>query len=129
VWKSREDARTLFSITYFTTFLKYACKHFLETINKPFDFIRASRIYNPITPNIAEYLLNFLKYIKSANELTEFTVLMTVFSLFLDSYLPKIHSKYYPTRKLSHTNFDIAFEPKTIFNTIYKDVFCQVSKA
>jgi len=59
VQKSREDGRTLFSITYFAAFLKYTYGHFLETVNKPFDFIRALRIYNPITPNLAEHLLNF----------------------------------------------------------------------
>ena len=127
--KSREDRRTLFSITYFTAFLKYAYRHFLETVNKPFDFIRALRIYNPVTPNLAEYLLNFLKYVKLTNKLTEFIVLITASSLFLDSYLPKVYSKYYPARKLSYANFNIAFKPKTIFNIIYKDVFYQVSKA
>jgi len=124
VRKSREDTRTLFSITYFTAFLKYACGHFLETINKPFNFIRALRIYNPVTPNLVKYLLNFLKYIKLTNKLTEFIVPITASNLFLNSYPPKAHSKYYPARKLSYANFNIAFKPKTIFNIIYKDVFC-----
>jgi len=124
VRKSREDGRTLFSATYFAAFLKYAYRHFLETINKPFNFIRVLRIYNPVTPNLVEYLLNFLKYIKSTNELTEFIVLITASSLFLDSYPPKAYSRYYPARKLSYANFNIAFKPKTIFNIIYKDVFC-----
>jgi len=123
VRKSKEDGRTLFFITYFAAFLKYAYRHFLETINKPFNFIRALRIYNPITPNLVEHLLNFLKYIKSTNKLTEFTVPITASSLFLDSYPPKAYSKYYSARKLSYTNFNIAFKPKTIFNIIYKDVF------
>jgi hypothetical protein len=123
VRKSREDRRTLFSVTYFAAFLKYAYRHFLETINKPFNFIRALRIYNPVAPNLVEYLLNFLKYIKSTNKLTEFIVPITASSLFLDSYPPKVYSKYYPARKLSYANFNIAFKPKTIFNTIYKDVF------
>ena len=121
--KSREDRRTLFSITYFAAFLKYACRHFLETVNKPFNFIRALRIYNPVAPNLVKYLLNFLKYIKSTNKLTKFIVPITASSLFLDSYPPKAHSKYYPVRKLSYTNFNIVFKPKTIFNIIYKDVF------
>ncbi|XTI85550.1 hypothetical protein V2W45_1466419 [Cenococcum geophilum] len=96
--KSREDRQTLFSITYFAAFLKYAYRHFLETINKPFDFIRALRIYNPVASNLVEHLLNFLKYIKLTNKLTDF---------FLDSYPPKAHT----------------FKLKTIFNIIYKDVF------
>ena len=129
VRKSREDARTLFSATHFAAFLKYACGHFSETVDEPIDLIRASRIHNPVAPDLAEHLSNFLKHVKSTNELTEFAVPMTASSLFLDSYPPEAHSKYYPARKLSHANFDIAFEPKTVFNTIYKDVFCQVTKA
>ena len=129
VQKSKEDGQTLFFITYFAAFLKYAYGYFSETVNKPFNFIKVLRIYNPITPNLIEYLLNFLKYIKLTNKLMEFIVLITVFSLFLDSYLLKAYSKYYPAIKLSHTNFDIVFKLKTIFNIIYKDVFYQVSKA
>ncbi|OCK93216.1 uncharacterized protein K441DRAFT_566660, partial [Cenococcum geophilum 1.58] len=106
--KSREDIRTLFSITHFAAFFKYAYRHFLKTVNKPFNFIRPLRIYNPVAPNMAEYLLNFLKYIKLTNKLTEFIVLITAFSLFLDSYPPKVYT----------------FKPKTVFNIIYKDVFC-----
>ena len=121
--KSKEDGRTLFSATYFTAFLKYIYKHFSKTVNKPFDFIKTSRIYNPIAFNLAEYLLNFLKHIKSTNELIKFTVPITAFSFFLDNYPPKAHSKYYPTRKLSYINFNIAFKPKTVFNIIYKNVF------
>ncbi|XTI84577.1 hypothetical protein V2W45_1465627 [Cenococcum geophilum] len=51
------------------------------------------RIYNPVTPNLVEYLLNFLKYVKSTNKLIEFIVLITASSLFLDSYPPKAYSK------------------------------------
>jgi len=82
------------------------------------------RIYNPVTPNIVKHLLNFLKYIKLTNKLIEFIVLITTSSFFLDSYPPKVYSKYYPAKKLSYANFNIAFKPKTIFNIIYKDVFC-----
>ncbi|XTI82086.1 hypothetical protein V2W45_1463679 [Cenococcum geophilum] len=100
-----KDGRTLFSVTYFAAFLKYAYRNFLETVNKPFNFIRASRIYNPVASNLVEYLLNFLKYIKSTNKLIEFVVPITASSLFLDSYPPKAYT----------------FKPKTVFNIIYKD--------
>ncbi|XTI90842.1 hypothetical protein V2W45_1470742 [Cenococcum geophilum] len=50
------------------------------------------RIYNPVASNLVKYLLNFLKYIKSTNKLTEFVVLITTFSLFLDSYPPKVYT-------------------------------------
>jgi hypothetical protein len=82
------------------------------------------KIYNPTTANLVEYLLNFLKHVKLTNELIEFAVLITAFNLFLDSYPLKVYSKYYPIKKLSHANFNIVFKPKTIFNIIYKDIFC-----
>jgi hypothetical protein len=94
VRKSRENIGTLFSITHFTAFLKYTCGHFSETINRPFDFIRALRIYSPVPLNLDKHLLTFLKYIKSPNKLMEFTVPIITSSIFLDSYLPKVYSKY-----------------------------------
>ena len=92
--KSREDIGTLFSAIYFTTFLKYTYRHFLETVKRPFNFIRALRTYSPIPLNLDKYLLNFLKYIKSPNKLIEFIVLIIASNIFLNSYLPKVYSKY-----------------------------------
>ena len=94
VRKSREDVGTLFSATYFTAFLKYACRHFSETVERPFNFIRASRIYNPVPLDLDAHLLNFLKHIKSPNKLMEFIVPTIASSIFLDSYPPKAYSKY-----------------------------------
>jgi len=42
VRQSREQFRSLFSITHLTAFLAGACKHFSRAANKPFDFIKAS---------------------------------------------------------------------------------------
>ena len=92
--KSKEDIKTLFSIIYFTAFLKYTYKHFSETVKRPFNFIRASRIYSHIPLDLDKHLLNFLKYIKSPNKLMEFIVLIIASSIFLDSYPPKVYSKY-----------------------------------
>ncbi len=61
-------------MTHFTAFLKSACGHFLDTVEEPFDFVKAFRFYNPVAVDLAEHLLNFLKYIKSPGELTEFAV-------------------------------------------------------
>jgi len=94
VQKSREDVGTLFSTTHFAAFLKYTCKHFSETVKRPFDFIRALRSYSPVPLNLDKYLLNFLKYIKSPNKLIEFAVLIIASNIFLDSYPPKAYNKY-----------------------------------
>ena len=94
VRKSREDVGTLFSTTHFAAFLKYAYRHFSETVERPFDFIRASRIYRPMPLDLDKHLTNFLKHVKSPNKLMEFAVLIIASSIFLDSYPPKTHSKY-----------------------------------
>ncbi|KAI9855646.1 MAG: hypothetical protein M1813_009692 [Trichoglossum hirsutum] len=93
VRKNREDTRTLFSATHFTAFFKYACDHFSETFKEPFDFIKASRIQNPISSNLEEHLSNFLKHIKSPKELTEFAVSMIASSFILDNYPPGTHGE------------------------------------
>jgi hypothetical protein len=93
VRKNREDARSLFSVTHFTAFLKSACEHFANTAEKPFDFVKASRAYNPVALDLEEHLSNFLKHIKSPSELTEFAAPVIASSLFLDSYPPNTHRK------------------------------------
>lgn len=93
VRKNKEDTKTLFSATHFTAFSKYACDHFSKTSTEPFDFIKASRIQNPVAPDLGEHLSNFLKHIKSIEELTEFAVPTIASSFFLDNYPPDTHSK------------------------------------
>ncbi|KAI9767708.1 MAG: hypothetical protein M1839_004369 [Geoglossum umbratile] len=112
VRKNKGDTRTLFSATHFAAFFKYACDHLSETFEEPLDFIKLSRIQNPIAADLQEHLSNFLKHIKSPMELIEFAVPMIASSFLLDSYPPDIHM----------------FEPTSVFKTLYKGVFTQVSK-
>ncbi|KAF1965189.1 FabD/lysophospholipase-like protein [Bimuria novae-zelandiae CBS 107.79] len=110
---SREGTRTLFSVTHFAALFKYASGHFPDSLHKPFDFIRASRAQNLVAPDLDEHLSNFLKHITSSDQLIEFAAPTIASALFLDSYPPDAHT----------------FEPKTVFDTLYRDVFCKVSKA
>lgn len=93
VQKNKGDTRTLFSTTHFATFFKYACNHFSKTFKEPLDFIKVSKIQNPIATDLQEHLSNFLKHIKSPIELIEFAAPMIASSFLLDSYLPDIHNK------------------------------------
>lgn len=93
VRRNREDARTLFSVTHFATLFRYACDHFSQPTEEPFDFIKASRKQNPIAEDLAEHISNLLKYIKSAKELMEFVVPIIASSFLLDNYPPQSHSK------------------------------------
>ncbi|KAH8799647.1 acyl transferase/acyl hydrolase/lysophospholipase, partial [Xylogone sp. PMI_703] len=113
VRSNRVDTRTLFSATHFTALFKYACDHFSQASKGPFDFIKASRTQNPVAEDLAEHLSTFLKHIKSAKELTEFAVPVIASSILLDNYPPDSHM----------------FNPESVFRTLYRDVFYQVSNS
>lgn len=93
VRRNRDSARTLFSATHFAALFRYACDHFSQTSEDVFDFIKASRKQNPVAEDLAEYISNLLKYIKSTEELMEFVVPIIASSFLLDSYPPESHSK------------------------------------
>jgi hypothetical protein len=93
VRRNREDAQTLFSAIHFAALFRYACDHFSQTSEDPFDFIKASRRQNPVAEDLAEHISNLLKHIKSAKELIEFAVPTIASSFLLDNYPPENHSK------------------------------------
>ena len=93
VRKNREDTRWLFSMVHLAAFLKNACEHFVQTAEEPFNFIKASRVDNPVAADLEEHISNFLKHIKSSGVLTEFAAPIIGSSLFLDNYPPNSHRK------------------------------------
>ena len=93
VRNNRENTRTLFSATHFAALFQYACNHFSQSSEQPFDFIKVSREQNPIAADLAKHLSIFLKYIKSAQELTDFAAPIIASSFFLDNYPLSTHSK------------------------------------
>ncbi|KAH7111317.1 phospholipase [Dendryphion nanum] len=107
VRQHREDKRSLFSTTHFVAFLKSAYDHFSNCVDKPFDFIQASREYNPVALDLEEHLFNFIKNIKAPDELTDFAVPIIASSLLLDNYPPDAH----------------LFPPGNVFEVLYKAIF------
>lgn len=89
----REDTRHLFSTAHFSALFEYACAHFAETIERPFNYIEAARKHNPVVPDLEAHLLTFLKQIKNPLDLTEFAVPIIASSLLLDNYPPGAHSE------------------------------------
>ena len=128
VRRFRKNTQMLFSVAHFAAFIKYAAKNFSDLVAKPFDFVRASRIYNPVPADLNKHLSNFLNYITSSNQFTEFTALIIASTLLLDSYPPRAHRKYRSYNESSSANPYTAFDPKTIFNTLYKEAFYRVSR-
>lgn len=125
VRKNQEDVRSLFSITHFVAFLRSACEHFSNSVDRPFDFIQASREYNPVALDLEEHLSNFLKHVKAPGELTEFAA--PVIAFLLDNYPPDAHRKSTLT-KSGEANHCVVFLSIKVFEFLYKALFSKVSK-
>ena len=93
VRRIREERQILFSITHFAAFLDSALRHFADAGDEPFNFIQASRACNPVAGDLKEHLSNFLRLIKSRDELTTFAAPIIASSLYLDNYSPDAHRK------------------------------------
>jgi len=99
--KNREEAQLLFSAVHFAALINCAYQQFSNAAEEqPFDFIRASRTYNPMSTDFAEHLSNLLKYVKSPADLTRFAAPTIASSLVLDSYPPGAHRMFVPNKLL-----------------------------
>lgn len=92
--RGRADVRMLFSATHLAAFIRSASAHFADAVDEPFDFVKASRMHNPVAPQLDEHLSNFLTQITSSSQLFEFAAPMVASALFLDSYPPGAHGKW-----------------------------------
>jgi hypothetical protein len=114
---------------HFAAFFRYACDYFSQVSKELFDLTKASRKKNPVAKNLAEHLSIFLKHIRSIKELIEFAVLVIISSILLDNYPLDTYSKLYLSSPKAHnSNDNIVFAPDTVFQTLYRDIFHQVSK-
>ena len=100
VRRDRESRCALYSATHLAAFLQSAGAHFARAPDVPFDFLQAARVHNPVAPDWAEHLSNFLKHITSSAQLTEFAVPFLASTLLLDSYPPGAPGAF---RLLSHS--------------------------
>jgi hypothetical protein len=82
-----------FSATHFAVFFRHACDHFVKTPDEPFNFIKTSRLRNPVSPEMDRNLSRFLKHIRTPRELTKFAIPIIASSLFLNAYPPDMHGK------------------------------------
>jgi hypothetical protein len=96
VRRRRAASRALYSATHMVAFLKGAGAHLARSLDAPFDFIHASRLHNPVAPDLAEHLSNFLGRIDSSDQLTEFAAPMIASTLLLDNYPPGAHGTCHP---------------------------------
>jgi hypothetical protein len=84
----------LFSATHFAVFFRHACDHFATTLDEPFDFVKTTRLRNPVSAEMEECLSRLLKHIRSPQELTEFAIPVIASSLLLNAYPPDMHGMF-----------------------------------
>ena len=99
----RIEYRVLFSATYFEAFYFRAIKHVARSINKPFNFIESTRLYNKIYNDYKDHVGTFMtigiNLFFSYCSLTSFIAS----SILIDAYPPRIYSKDPgSTRKLAY---------------------------
>lgn len=92
VRRCRAEASMLFSATHLAALLHSACEHFCQGGATPFNFIKASRIQNPVPEELIEHVCTFLDH-TPPGELDSFATQTLGSSFFLDSYPPGSHSK------------------------------------
>jgi hypothetical protein len=91
--QNREKHHVSFSATHVNAFFERASAHFTKSAVAPFDFVRASRTFNSVAPDMHEHFSAFLKHITSTHQLTNFIAPMIASSLLLDSYPPDAHGR------------------------------------
>lgn len=93
VQQDRVKARTSYSLTHFAAFFESACQHFAESSTRPFDFVNASRMQNPLASDLKKHLMNFLRQCETPQVVTGFAAPIIASSFLLDSYPPGCHRK------------------------------------
>lgn len=79
---------------HFNAFFDYAYDHFIPNSQKPFNFIEASRLSNPVSPDLKRHLLHFVKQSGTAEEINDFVLPVVVSCILLDSFPPEMHGKF-----------------------------------
>jgi hypothetical protein len=81
----------LLSATHFAVFFSHACDHLATTLYEPFNFVKTSRLRNPVSTEMDKHLSMFLKHIRSLQQLRGFAIPVIASSLSLNAYPPDMH--------------------------------------
>jgi hypothetical protein len=122
----RADRGLLFSAKHCVAFSEIAFDQLV--IQEPFDFIKASRLQNPVALDLAQHLTNFLNQLQSAQELTEFAAETIASSFLLDHYPPGMHRTLASCRERSVANCSLAFRSNDVFQVLYRDTCAYVAR-
>jgi hypothetical protein len=93
VRKTRVETSCLFAARHLAGFLQEATACITATVQQPFDFIRTSRLDNPVAADLSVHLARFFSHIESLDRLKDFAVPMVASTLMLDHYPPGMHRR------------------------------------
>lgn len=93
---AREQERCLFSARHFAAFFPLAVRHLHTTSLEPFDFVRASRLHNPVSSTLSSHLTEFLKGYKAPSNVVVSATSIISSALLRDHYVPQMHRKLPP---------------------------------
>ncbi|OJD21794.1 hypothetical protein ACJ73_06867 [Blastomyces percursus] len=120
----RRSNGCLFSATHLEGFYHRALRHTTRSVDRPFDFIGATRLGTEVGEDYVEHVSNFLKL---GFELKVPCVHLAAFiasCILMDAYPPRMHSeKPFPGINLTTLTRDADFPPHIIFHSIYRS-FC-----
>lgn len=91
VHSRRAMAKVAFSAIHFKSFFHLACDHFSKDIVRPFSFITASRLSNPVSVKIPEHVSAFVRQVRSVEQLHTIGVPVIASALVLDAFPPEMH--------------------------------------
>ncbi|KUJ15224.1 uncharacterized protein LY89DRAFT_735357 [Mollisia scopiformis] len=86
----RRAAKISFTATHLEAFFSLACKHFANTIEESFCFVKASRIFNPPSVNLATHVSALLKLNETELHI-KFAAPVIASAICLDSLTPQMH--------------------------------------
>ncbi|KAK3692967.1 hypothetical protein B0T22DRAFT_532338 [Podospora appendiculata] len=107
---NRADRGLLFSASHHMAFSEIAFDHL--PLTEPFDFIKASRLLNPVAADLAQHLTNFVNQVQSAQDLTTSAAETIASSFLLDHYPPGMH----------------VFKSSDVFHALYRDTCAYVAR-
>ena len=89
--QKRLNVSHLFAAQHLAGFLDHAAGCATEVPQEPFNFIRTSRLNNPVAVDLELHLAHFLRNFHSLDSLKSFALPMVASSFILDHYPPGMH--------------------------------------
>lgn len=91
---SRIEQRMHFVGNHFNAFFDYSYNHFIQNTRKRFNFIKASRLLNPVSTHLKQHIFNFVKQFQTAEEINGFVLPVVASCIILDSFPPGMHGEF-----------------------------------